>query len=74
VPVLMALTVNEIRRLFAKLITNITRSAGFHLAWSRWRRVHQARARASHYRARGHAERHPGRAPRALPPIPGEAF
>jgi hypothetical protein len=46
-PGLMALTVNEIRRLFAKLITDTTRPASFHLAWSRWRRLHQARARAS---------------------------
>jgi hypothetical protein len=32
-PQLIALTVNEIRRLFAKLITNTARPAGFHLAW-----------------------------------------
>jgi SRSO17 transposase len=50
---LIPLTVNEIRRLFAKLITNTIRTAAFHLAWSRWRRLHQARARAGHYRARG---------------------
>jgi SRSO17 transposase len=50
---LIALTVTEIRRLFAKLATTVTRPASFHLAWSRWRRRHQARARASHYRTRG---------------------
>jgi SRSO17 transposase len=69
-PGLIPLTVNEIRRLFAKLITNITRPASFHLAWSRWRRTHQARARTSHYRARGDGE-HP---PVLLPPPPGQAF
>jgi SRSO17 transposase len=52
-PGLIPLTVTEIRRLFAKLVTTITRPASFYLAWSRWRRLHQARARASHYRARG---------------------
>jgi SRSO17 transposase len=52
-PGLISLTVNEIRRLFAKLITPVTRPHGFHLAWSHWRRSHQARARQSHYRARG---------------------
>ncbi len=57
-PGLIPLTVNEIRRLFAKLITNATRPACFHLAWSRWRRTHQARARASHYRRRGDADHH----------------
>jgi hypothetical protein len=52
-PGLIPLTVTEIRRLLAKLVTIITRPASFNLAWSRWRRLHQARARASHYRARG---------------------
>jgi SRSO17 transposase len=55
-PGLIPLTVTEIRRLFAKLITNTTRPASFHLAWSRRRRLHQARARASHYRTRGHTD------------------
>jgi hypothetical protein len=31
--------------------TAVTRPASFYLAWSRWRRGHQACARASHYRA-----------------------
>jgi hypothetical protein len=43
-PGLIVLTVTEIRHLFAKLITTVVRPAGFHLAWSRWRRIHQARA------------------------------
>jgi hypothetical protein len=70
VPGLIPLTVNEIRRLFAKLITNITRPASFHLPWSRWRRAHQAHARASHYRARTDAEHHR----RPVPRVPGRAF
>jgi SRSO17 transposase len=52
-PGLIPLTVTEIRRLFAKLVTAVIRPASFHLTWSRWRRRHQARARASHYRTRG---------------------
>jgi hypothetical protein len=52
---LVSLSVNEIRRLFAKLIAN-TVHIGQWLAWSRWRRLHQARARTSHYRRRGHPE------------------
>jgi SRSO17 transposase len=58
-PGLIPLTVIEIRRLFAKLITTITRPANYHLAWSRWRRIHQARARTSHYRTRGDNEHRP---------------
>jgi hypothetical protein len=46
------LTINEIRRLFAKLISNTVHPISHWLAWSRWRRQHQARARASHYRRR----------------------
>jgi SRSO17 transposase len=45
VPGLIPLTVREIRRLFAKLIITVARPASFYLAWSRWRRRHQARAR-----------------------------
>jgi SRSO17 transposase len=56
---LIPLTVTEIRRLFALLITRTTRPASFHLAWSRWRRIHQARARTSHYRTRGDSEHQP---------------
>jgi SRSO17 transposase len=52
------LTANEIRRLFAKLVTHTTRPGSFHLAWSRWRRTHQARAKASHYRRRGDTDHH----------------
>lgn len=55
---LIPLTVNEIRRLFAKLVANTVHTLAHWLAWSLWRRRHQARARASHYRRRGHVE-HP---------------
>jgi hypothetical protein len=41
---LIALTVNEIRHLFAKLITNTIRSITHWLHWSGWRRLHQQRA------------------------------
>lgn len=49
---LIPLTVNEIRRLFAKLITTV-HGISHWPAWSRWRRQHQARARRSHYQRRG---------------------
>jgi SRSO17 transposase len=53
---LIPLTVNEIRHLFAKLIVHTVHSTRFYLAWSAWRRRHQARARASHYRRRQAAD------------------
>jgi SRSO17 transposase len=46
---LIPLTRNEIRRLFTAAIAPV-RTAAHALKWSRWRRRHQARARASHYR------------------------
>lgn len=51
---LIALTVNEIRHLFANLITNPIRTITYWLHWSTWRRRHQKRAMTSHYRRRGH--------------------
>jgi hypothetical protein len=45
-------TLNEIRRLLAKLITNTVHPISHWLAWSHWRRQHQARAKSSHYRRR----------------------
>ncbi len=49
---LIALTVNEFRRLFdALILTNGTTITAL-LAWSRWRRQHQYRARISHYKRR----------------------
>jgi SRSO17 transposase len=50
---LIPLTVNEVRRLFAKLVANTAHTIGHWLAWSRWRRLHQARAITSHYKRRG---------------------
>jgi SRSO17 transposase len=47
---LIALTCNEIRHLFTRLITETTRRRTDPQAWSHWRRRHQHQARASHYR------------------------
>ena len=58
-PTLIALTFNEIRRLFATLITNTIHPISHRLRWSWWRRQHQARARTSHYRRRGHTIHQP---------------
>jgi SRSO17 transposase len=57
---LIALTVNEIRHLFAKLVIKTIRGVRHWLHWSEWRRQHQARALISHYRRRGQpADSHP---------------
>jgi SRSO17 transposase len=50
-PTLIALTRNEIRRLFTAAI-NVVRSLEHRLHWSLWRRHHQAVASACHYRRR----------------------
>jgi SRSO17 transposase len=44
------LTVNEFRHLFDALLLGAKHSIQTLLAWSRWRRRHQARARECHYR------------------------
>jgi len=49
---LIALTVNEFRRLFDALLLATSHTITTLLAWSRWRRRHQYRARLSHYRRR----------------------
>ena len=49
---LIALTVNEFRRLFDALLLATHRTLASLLAWSRWRRQHQHRARQSHYHRR----------------------
>jgi hypothetical protein len=49
---LIALTVNEFRRLFDALLLATDHTIDTLQAWSRWRRRHQARARACHYRRR----------------------
>jgi hypothetical protein len=52
-------TCNEIRRLLATLVLVHDRGKRFRLAWSRWRRHHQAEAEKSHYRRRGEEGLHP---------------
>jgi hypothetical protein len=47
---LIPLTCNEIRRLFTMLVVQPVHDVAHWLAWSAWRRRHQARAQASHYR------------------------
>jgi SRSO17 transposase len=49
---LITLTVNEFRRLFDALLLATNHTIPTLLAWSRWRRRHQYRARLSHYRRR----------------------
>jgi hypothetical protein len=49
---LITLTVNEFRRLFDALLLTTRHTITSLLAWSRWRRQHQYRARLSHYRQR----------------------
>jgi SRSO17 transposase len=46
----IALTCAEVRRLFTTVILEPARALACPLAWSRWRRRHQHRARTSHYR------------------------
>jgi SRSO17 transposase len=47
---LIQLTINEFRRLFDALRLGAKHTIDTLLAWSRWRRRHQARARECHYR------------------------
>jgi SRSO17 transposase len=47
---LITLTVNEFRRLFDALLLQPLHTVADILAWSRWRRKHQAIARACHHR------------------------
>ena len=56
---LIALTCNEIRRLFTILIVEPARVIACPLAWSQWRRRHQHRARLSHYARRAADHPHP---------------
>ena len=44
------LTIQEIRTLLARIVLTIDRSINFVLAWSNWRRWHQAIARRCHVR------------------------
>jgi SRSO17 transposase len=47
---LVPLTCNELQRLLVRLVLEPARRSADPEAWSRWRRRHQYRARASHYR------------------------
>ena len=58
-PDMIALTVNEIRRLINVLLTRPTRSIAHRLRWSNWRRRHQAGARRAHYAHRLNLEFQP---------------
>jgi hypothetical protein len=49
---LLPLTVPEVRRLLVALVWTRPVEPGLVLAWSRWRRRHQARARRAHYQRR----------------------
>lgn len=51
---LIMLTVNEFRRLFDALLLTTGHTITSILAWSRWRRQHQYRARISHYKRHEH--------------------
>ena len=51
-PGMIELTVAEFRRLYTSLQLTLTHTIDTLLAWSRWRRQHQARARQCHYKRR----------------------
>src|SRR6266571_3153769 len=51
-PVMVPLSVPEMRRLFFYLVGSSPLSARFRLAWSFFRRTHQAIARRCHYKRR----------------------
>jgi hypothetical protein len=47
---LVAISVQELRRLIAHIQTARPPDMGFRWAWSIWRRRHQANAKRAHYR------------------------
>ena len=49
---MVPLSIAEIRRLFFNLVCELTLSFAYRLAWSCWRRTHQAVARLCHYKRR----------------------
>ncbi len=49
---LIPLTIPEVRRLVYRLAIHILAPPEVVLRWSRWRRLHQARAMRSHYQRR----------------------
>ncbi len=54
---LIPLTCNEIQRLFITLVVEPVHDVVHRLAWSDWRRRHQARSRTSHYQRQAAARR-----------------
>lgn len=54
---LIAVSCNEIQHLFVTLAVRPVHDTAHRLAWSQWRRRHQARARACHYRRQTTATR-----------------
>ena len=55
---LIPLTVPEVRRLLTRLIWHVPPTPAHTLAWSYWRRRHQARARRCHYQRRARDRTH----------------
>lgn len=51
-PVLVPLSVSEMRRLFFRLVGDQLLPFAYYLGWSYWRRAHQALARLCHYKRR----------------------
>jgi hypothetical protein len=49
---LVAISVQELRRLIAHLQRQHPSDLGFHWHWSIWRRRHQAEAKRAHYQRR----------------------
>ena len=49
---LIPLTLPEVRRLLSRLVVRMLAPPEAVLHWSRWRRLHQARAQRSHYQRR----------------------
>jgi hypothetical protein len=54
---LIPLTLPEVRRLVYRLVVRVLAPPDMVLHWSRWRRLHQARAMRSHYRRRARYQR-----------------
>ncbi|MFD3874272.1 IS701 family transposase [Streptomyces sp. NPDC058623] len=48
--VLIPLSCNEVQRLFIAIVVQSVHNTAHRLAWSNWRRRHQARSQTSHYR------------------------
>jgi len=52
--ILVAISVQELRRLIVHLRSRRPPDLSFRWNWSIWRRHHQAEAKRAHYRRRGH--------------------